>query len=444
MSPIPDPVPADTEVPRATEVAVIGGGIIGVCASLKLAEQGIPVTLLEKGEIAAEQSSRNWGWCRQQGRDPREMPLIIESLNLWREMSARIGRDVGFNECGVLALAQSDTDLEKHRDWSSLGQEYGVESKLLRGTEVAQHIPGCATVWTGGLYTPSDGRAEPTLAAPTIALAARSLGAKIFTNTAVRAIDIQAGRVNGVVTEHGRIRCNTVIVAAGAWTSPFLRNLGIRLPQLKVRSSAFRTHPLPGGPEVSIYASGFAVRKRADGGYTIALGGRTRIPYDITPDSFRYVRDFLSLAWMSRKSLRLRLSGRFLTEQRYASRWDHQQPTMFEEERILNPAPVVKLLQQAQRNIATAIPSFENLSVAERWAGMIDVTPDAIPVISEAVGLPGCVIATGFSGHGFGIGPAAGEFAAHLALGQQPVVDPAPFRLQRFSDGSPITPIAGI
>ena len=147
---------------------------------------------------------------------------------------------------------------------------------------------------------------------------------------------------------------------------------------------------------------------------------------------------------MSRKSLRLRLSGRFLTEQRYASRWDHQQPTMFEEERILNPAPVVKLLQQAQRNIATAIPSFENLSVAERWAGMIDVTPDAIPVISEAAGLPGCVIATGFSGHGFGIGPAAGEFAAHLALGQQPVVDPAPFRLQRFSDGSPITPIAGI
>ena len=90
------------------------------------------------------------------------------------------------------------------------------------------------------------------------------------------------------------------------------------------------------------------------------------------------------------------------------------------------------------------IPSFENLSVAERWAGMIDVTPDAIPVISEAAGLPGCVIATGFSGHGFGIGPAAGEFAAHLALGQQPVVDPAPFRLQRFSDGSPITPIAGI
>ena len=113
MPPIPDPVPTDTEVPHETEVVVIGGGIIGVCASLTLAEQGIPVVLFEKGEIAAEQSSRNWGWCRQQGRDPREIPLIVQSLNLWRSMNSRIQRNVGFTECGILTLAQSDTELEK-------------------------------------------------------------------------------------------------------------------------------------------------------------------------------------------------------------------------------------------------------------------------------------------------------------------------------------------
>jgi glycine/D-amino acid oxidase-like deaminating enzyme len=201
---------------------------------------------------------------------------------------------------------------------------------------------------------------------------------------------------------------------------------------------------MPGGPEISIYASGFAARKRSDGGYTIALGGRTRIPYDITPDSFRYLREFASLAWMSRKSLRLRLSDRFTKEKRYASRWAAENPTVFEDERILNPAPVVNLLEQAQQNIGVSFPFFKQMSIAEQWAGMIDVTPDAIPVISETPDLPGCVIATGFSGHGFGIGPAAGEFAAHLALGQKPLVDPKPFRLQRFSDGSPITPIAGI
>ncbi len=444
MPPIPDPVPTDTEVPHETEVVVIGGGIIGVCASLTLAEQGIPVVLFEKGEIAAEQSSRNWGWCRQQGRDPREIPLIVQSLNLWRSMNSRIQRNVGFAECGILTLAQSDTELEKHRAWASLGEDHGIKNKLLLGPEVTQHLTDCATTWAGGLFTPSDGRAEPTLAAPAIALAARSLGAKIFTNTAVRTIDTQSGCVDGVVTEHGRIKCKTVVVAAGAWTGLFLRKLGIRLPQLKVRSSAFRTHPMPGGPEISIYASGFAARKRSDGGYTIALGGRTRIPYDITPDSFRYLREFASLAWMSRKSLRLRLSDRFTKEKRYASRWAAESPTVFEDERILNPAPVVNLLQQAQQNIGVSFPFFKQMSIAEQWAGMIDVTPDAIPVISETPDLPGCVIATGFSGHGFGIGPAAGEFAAHLALGQKPLVDPKPFRLQRFSDGSPITPIAGI
>ena len=444
MPPIPDHVPTNSEVPHETDVIIIGGGIIGVCAALTLAERGIPVALFEKGQIAAEQSSRNWGWCRQQGRDPREMSLIIESLRLWRSMNTRIQRNVGFSECGVLTLAQNDRELKKHHAWSAIGQEHGVKNKLLNGKDVVQYIPGCTTSWKGGLFTPSDGRAEPTLAAPAIALAARGLGAQLFTNTAVRTIDTQAGRVSGIVTERGRVKCKTVIVAAGAWSSLFLRNLGVRVPQLKVRSSAFRTHPMPGGPEISIYASGFAARKRSDGGYTIALGGRTRIPYDLTPDSFRYLQQFLPLAWMSRNSLRLRLSERFMTEQAYSSRWDGQTPTIFEKERILNPAPVVKLLDQARANIAASFPFFKELSIAEQWAGMIDVTPDAVPVISETSHLPGCIIATGFSGHGFGIGPAAGELAAQLAIGQQPLVDPTPFKVQRFSDGSKITPIAGI
>ena len=231
MPPIPDKVPTDLEMPRETEVIIIGGGIIGVSAALTLSEQGVPVVLLEKGEIAAEQSSRNWGWCRQQGRDPREMPLIIESLRLWRQMNKRIQRNVGFSECGILTLAQDDRELEKHHAWSAIGQEHGVNTKRLNRQDVSRHIPECTTNWKGGLFTPSDGRAEPTLAAPAMALAARGLGAQLFTNTAARTIDTHGGRVNGVITERGRITCKTVIVAAGAWTSLFLRNLGVRIPQ---------------------------------------------------------------------------------------------------------------------------------------------------------------------------------------------------------------------
>ena len=82
--------------------------------------------------------------------------------------------------------------------------------------------------------------------------------------------------------------------------------------------------------------------------------------------------------------------------------------------------------------------------MAQQWAGMIDVTPDAVPVISAVDSLPGFFIATGFSGHGFGIGPGAGRLVADLVTGSDPIVDPTPFRLTRFSDGSRPQPIAGI
>ena len=444
MPPIPEQVKPDRELVAEAEVVIIGGGIIGVSAALKLAEGGVPVALFEKGEIAAEQSSRNWGWCRQQGRDPREMTLIIESLRMWREMSHRIGKEVGYRECGIISLAQDEKELEKLTEWTEVAREHAVPYDLMTANSVKQLLPVTDRNWVGALYTATDGRAEPTLAAPAMIEAARSHGAKIFTNTAVRSIETNAGRVSGVVTERGVTRCNAVIVAAGAWTSLFMRTIRIKVPQLKVRSSVFRTAPLSGGPDICIYSSGFTVRKRLDGGYTIALGGRNRIPYDLTPDSFRYLRDFLRLAWMSRKSLRPRISDRLAIESKYPSCWTSTQTTVFEGERILNPAPIDRLLNQAKKNISEAFPVFKEINIIERWAGMIDVTPDAIPVISEVETLPGCVIATGFSGHGFGIGPAAGELAAQMAMNWNPLLDPQSFRLSRFSDGTEIEPIAGI
>ena len=444
MAPIPEKVEPDREPIVETDVVIIGGGIIGVSAALTLAEKGIAVALFEKGEIAAEQSSRNWGWCRQQGRDPREMSLIIESLQRWREMSARIAQDVGYRECGILCLAQNETELEKLTAWTKLAREYGVPFDLKSSDGIREFLPATDRTWLGGLHTASDGRAEPTLAGPAIIEAAKDHGAKVFTNTAVRSIETTAGRVSGVVTEMGLTQCKSVIVAAGAWTSLFMRNLDTRIPQLKVRSSVFRTAPISGGPEACIYSSGFTIRKRLDGGYTVALGGRTRIPYDLTPDSFRYLRDFLRLAWMSRKSLRPRLSDRLMIESSYPARWSSTQTTVFEEERILNPEPIDRLLNQAKENISAAFPLFKQMKIIERWAGMIDVTPDAVPVISEVDALPGCVIATGFSGHGFGIGPAAGELAAQMAVNQRLFLDPQPFKLSRFHDGTDIEPIAGV
>ena len=83
-------------------------------------------------------------------------------------------------------------------------------------------------------------------------------------------------------------------------------------------------------------------------------------------------------------------------------------------------------------------PRFRGVHIVQQWGGYIDVTPDVVPYISAVGALPGLTVATGFSGHGFGIGPAAGRLAAELAIDAAPSVDPEPFRVSRFSDGSPI------
>ena len=442
MPPLVDPVPSDQQLPKSTEVAIIGGGIIGVSAALTLAERGIPVALFEKGHIAGEQSSRNWGWCRQQGRDPRELPLIIESLALWRKIHQRTRCDVGFRQCGILYLANTAKDVADREAWLQHGLAYGVESRMVSSKEVNKLLPGSNEQWAGGLYTPTDGRAEPTIAAPAIARAARQLGAKIFTQTAVRGIEKTGGRISAVVTENGSVQCSTVILAGGAWSSTFCRNLDLRLPLLMTIGSVFRTTPLNDAPERSVSGAGFAIRKRLDGGYTVSHGSISS--FDIVPDSFRFLKDFLPLAWMARKILRPTWTNRFKTEWQQKNKWSLDEQSPFEHIRTLDPMPIQSTLNKSKQNLIHAFPAFQDIEVVESWGGLIDATPDAVPVISPVDNLPGFFLATGLSGHGFGIGPAAGQLAADVATASEPLVDPTPFRFSRFSDGSRIQPIVGI
>ena len=442
MPPLVDPVPSDQQLPNETEVAIIGGGIIGVSAALTLAERGIPVALFEKGHIAGEQSSRNWGWCRQQGRDPRELPLIIESLALWRKIHQRTGCDVGFRQCGILYLANTPKDVTDREAWLQHGLAYGVESRMVSSKEINDLLPGSNKHWAGGLYTPTDGRAEPTIAAPAIARAAQRLGAKIFTNTAVRGVETSGGRISAVVTENGSVQCSTVILAGGAWSSTFCRSLDLRLPLLMTIGSVFRTAPLNEAPERSVSGAGFAIRKRLDGGYTVSHGSISS--FDIVPDSFRFLKDFLPLAWMARKILRPTWTNRFKTEWQRKNRWALDEQSPFEHIRTLDPMPIKSTLEKSKRNLAHAFPAFQDIEIMESWGGLIDATPDAVPVISPVDNLPGFFLATGLSGHGFGIGPAAGQLAADVATASEPLVDPTPFRFSRFSDGSRIQPIVGI
>lgn len=440
--PTPTPVISDTNLPAWVDCVVIGGGIIGVSAALELAERGHSVALCEKGEIAGEQSSRNWGWVRIARRDPREVALMAEAQRIWKGLDTRIGRATGYTRTGLMYMCADEAMAARYDRWRRHLEGTQLPARMLGRAEIAALQPGASLKGVAALYTPEDGRAEPQLAAPAVAEAARDRGAQIFTGCAVRGIERSAGRISAVVTERGPIACNSVIVAGGAWSGMFLRSMGVLLPQLHVISHVLRTSPVPDGPDTPVWCAGFAIRRRHDGGHTIANGSGNTV--DIVPDSFRYGLRYLSALREQRRELQFRFGRAFWEALRQPTSWPLDRETVFERRRILDPAPSDKILGGLLGEVRRAFPAMEAARVVQKWAGMIDVMPDAIPVISGVEAVPGLFVATGFSGHGFGIGPAAGRLVADLVTGASPCVDPAPFRMARFTDGSRIAPDQGV
>ncbi|PZN56049.1 MAG: D-amino-acid oxidase [Proteobacteria bacterium] len=423
------------------DVVVIGGGIIGSSTALELAERGLRVAVCEKGGIGQEQSSRNWGWVRITRRDPREVPLMAEALRIWKRLDERTGRDTGYRRSGIIFTCSDDKQYAEHERWNRNLEGYQLDSRMLSGRELSEMFPNSTLKLKGALYNADDGRAEPQKATPAIAEAARDKGAHVLTECAVRGIETSGGAVSGVVTERGPIRCKAVVLAGGAWSNLFAGNMGIDFPQLKVMNSVLRTKPLEGGPEQAIWHEDFAIRKRQDGGYTIASGHENVV--HIVPKSFRYAKAFMPALRAEWRSLIFRLGFRFLDEARIPSRWSLDEPSPFEYNRVLDPVPSKRLSDRALAAARRAFPVLERAEIAQRWAGYIDVTPDAVPVISPIDEVPGFYLASGFSGHGFGIGPAAGRLMADLVTNSTPIVNPKDFRFNRFRDGSKIELISG-
>src|ERR1700740_3660417 len=138
MAPRVDPVRSDEALPARADVVIIGGGIIGTSTALFLAKKGVRVVLCEKGHIAGEQSSRNWGWCRKMGRDPREIPLIIESLRLWQGTRALGEEETGFSQCGIRYWPETPAELEGYESWLGQAQQYQLDTRLLNPAEAAE------------------------------------------------------------------------------------------------------------------------------------------------------------------------------------------------------------------------------------------------------------------------------------------------------------------
>ena len=428
------PFQAPASVPPSADIVIIGGGIVGVSTAWFLAKQGVNVVLCEKGHIAGEQSGRNWGWVRQQGRDTREMPMIVESLRIWRGLEQEIGEDVGFNERGILSASNNDKEMNEHAEWINTTRDYNLDSRIVEGRELKDLVRGATVNWRAAIYTASDGRAEPHKAGPAIARAAGRLGATVLSSCAVRGIDTSVGNVSGVVTEHGTIKTSVVLCAAGAWTSMFCRSLGITVPQLKVRGTVARTAPVENMLDGAFYDRRIALRRRTDGGYTVAAG--TIVDHPITPSTFRFGLKFAPALMMEIKGLHLSIGREFAEEWSAPKTWALDKASPFEKTRVLNPKANPRVLKIIRKNLDKVFPQLASAELVESWAGMIETTPDVIPVIDEADSIPGFYIATGFSGHGFGIGPGAGKAIAGMLTGTDSGIPLHEFRLGRFLDGT--------
>jgi glycine/D-amino acid oxidase-like deaminating enzyme len=435
------PIAFADPLPQAVDVAIIGAGIAGTATAFFLAERGVRVLLLEKGRVAGEQSSRNWGWVRQQGRDWAELPIMMEANRIWRDLAARTGEaDLAFTQSGCVYLANGPAEAAKFETWYDMARQHQLDTRMLSAQEIREKLPGMGGDWTSGMVTETDGRAEPFVAVPALARAAHRAGAAIIEGCAARTLDLQAGRVAGVVTEAGRVRCAQVVLAGGAWSNGFAANAGTDLPQLMVRSTVARTQIAPDTYASNISQPGLSLRRRADGGYTLATGDIAE--HYLSPASFRYAAKFLKLLSMSARDVRLRLAAPkgFPGAWGTPSRWLADEVSPFERMRVLNPEPSARVVRRIEARLGERYPALNGIKLAEAWAGMIDVTPDAVPVLGEDQRIKGLHFATGLSGHGFGIGPAIGRIMSDLLTGRSPGHDLTRFRPERFSDGSKIVP----
>ena len=422
------------KLPAHADVVVIGGGVIGAFTAYYLARRGLKVALLEKGCIGAEQSSRNWGWCRQQNRDARELPMATKSLELWDQFVADESEQTGFRRCGLLYLSNDEAELAAWSRWGDFARSVGIQTHMLSSREAAERGRVTGKSWKGGVFSPTDGTADPSRAAPAVARAILRHGGTVHQRCAARGIETQGGRLSAVVTELGVIRTPAAVLAGGAWASSFCRQLGIRFPQAAIRQTVLTVGPGSADLPDTLHTSAASMTRRSDGSYTLAISGRARV--DPTPQMLRFGWQFLPMFQRRWRNLALGGLEGFRSGHESLARWRLDRPTPMERMRVLDPAVDEAVVRLTYQRAVDLVPALRERSITAAWAGYIDSTPDGVPGIGEIKSQPGLVLAAGFSGHGFGVSPGAGHLIADIVTGAAPIIDPRPFHPDRFSSAT--------
>jgi sarcosine oxidase subunit beta len=368
----------------ASSVIIIGGGISGTAAAWELARNGIPVTLLERGELASMASGWTLAGVRQSGRHPAELPLAQAAVRRWEQLAGELDGDVEYRQHGNLRLALEQGDEAVIRQVVADGNAAGIPMTWLDGAAAVHDVaPALTPDLVGASFCATDGHANPTKAVLAFAAAARRAGADIRTGVDVHGIETDGTRVTGVTTATETIPAERVIVAAGVYAPRLLDPLGIHVPFNIVVVPAIQTEIVDPMLEqvLGIPTGGFAGRQQADGRFRLTGS---------------------SIPW----------SGGIHTA-------DNVMPTL---------AQMADTIAWSTR----LVPALEGVRAVKLWGGLIDKTPDALPVIEATPEIEGLVVGTGFSGHGFCLGPVTGEILADLAIEGATSHPIAPFARKRL------------
>lgn len=418
-------------IPDTVDVVIVGGGIVGCSTALQLARRGAKVAVFERGLVASEQSSRAWGFIRQQGRHEAEVPLAAEANGLWAELTAKFGQQgTGFTRGGILVPAETEADQERVVFGHESARGFGLDTRILDAAAIRALVPQFAGHWRSGLYTAGDAHGEPELSTKTIAAAAREAGAVIHENTPVLAVETKAGSVSGIEMDRGRCHAPVVLLANGIGAPRLAAPLGLELPIQIVKSSVGQTGTAVPFTQVAMWTPKVAFRPRADGSFVIGNGYRgVGVDYEITIDSLRSMRHFLPAYRLNWRQMRLTLGADFIHQLR--ARMSRAAAARALPEPGVNQRKVEHNLRQ----LNGLFPHLGGIDLARSWAGRLDLTPDAIPILDRPAAVPGLFIAAGFSGHGFALGPSLGKQFAEWICDGRPSLDLTPFRLARFAEG---------
>ncbi|QBC31069.1 FAD-binding oxidoreductase [Pandoraea sp. XY-2] len=375
------------------DVIVIGGGIMGCSTAYFLRRHGLSVVLLERNMTGQQASGTNFGGVRRQGRALPQLAMSNRALRIWRASRELLGSDVEFLPSGHTRVAYHAHDAEYFDDYAQQARDYGLDLEVLHGAAMRRRFPFLGPDVLAASISPLDGHANPRLAAPAFARAARALGADIRENASVRRVERTATGFRVETFSGESFVAERLAICAGAWTNALASQFGesapltVRGPQMAV------TEPVPYvfrssmGVYTSIKEESIYFRQIPRG--NLILGGGPPGPAD---------------AATSRAAVL--------------------------------PENTLGQLRQFRR----LVPGVAPLHIIRVWSGVESYLPDGEPVIGKSGTTDGLYYAFGFSGSGFQIGPGVGETLAELIATGRSEIDLQPFRIQRFDAPGPSTP----